>query len=94
MDIAVLRDQMRQIRELAELPLRHPELFSSIGVKPPGVSSTDVSSHVSLDVASVLFGELQTPRLLKIDRRPERTYREIAPGHHRTKKDRRWQCLR
>jgi transitional endoplasmic reticulum ATPase len=26
---------MAQIRELVELPLRHPQLFKSIGVKPP-----------------------------------------------------------
>jgi transitional endoplasmic reticulum ATPase len=24
-----------QIRELVELPLRHPQLFKTIGVKPP-----------------------------------------------------------
>jgi len=27
--------QMAHIRELVELPLRHPQLFKSIGVKPP-----------------------------------------------------------
>lgn len=26
---------MAQIRELVELPLRHPQLFKTIGVKPP-----------------------------------------------------------
>jgi len=26
---------MAQIRELVELPLRHPQLFQSIGIKPP-----------------------------------------------------------
>jgi ATP-dependent 26S proteasome regulatory subunit len=30
-----VRKQMAQIRELVELPLRHPQLFKSIGVKPP-----------------------------------------------------------
>ncbi|KAJ7241193.1 P-loop containing nucleoside triphosphate hydrolase protein, partial [Mycena haematopus] len=29
------RKQMAQIRELVELPLRHPQLFESIGIKPP-----------------------------------------------------------
>jgi ATP-dependent 26S proteasome regulatory subunit len=29
------RKQMAQIRELVELPLRHPQLFKSIGIKPP-----------------------------------------------------------
>ena len=28
---------MAQIRELVELPLRHPMLFKTIGVKPPKV---------------------------------------------------------
>jgi transitional endoplasmic reticulum ATPase len=30
-----VRKQMAQIRELVELPLRHPQLFKTIGVKPP-----------------------------------------------------------
>lgn len=34
-DIGGFRKQMAQIRELVELPLRHPLLFKSIGVKPP-----------------------------------------------------------
>ncbi|KAK1364845.1 AAA ATPase, CDC48 family [Heracleum sosnowskyi] len=34
-DIGGVRKQMAQIRELVELPLRHPQLFKSIGVKPP-----------------------------------------------------------
>ncbi|CAN4086006.1 unnamed protein product [Withania somnifera] len=34
-DVGGMRKQMAQIRELVELPLRHPQLFKSIGVKPP-----------------------------------------------------------
>ncbi|KAF5177980.1 Atp-dependent zinc metalloprotease ftsh [Thalictrum thalictroides] len=34
-DVGGLRKQMAQIRELLELPLRHPELFKCIGIKPP-----------------------------------------------------------
>ncbi|XRA97657.1 AAA ATPase cdc48 [Pycnococcus provasolii] len=34
-DIGGMRKQMAQIRELVELPLRHPALFKTIGVKPP-----------------------------------------------------------
>jgi transitional endoplasmic reticulum ATPase len=34
-DIGGCRKQLSQIRELVELPLRHPQLFKSIGVKPP-----------------------------------------------------------
>lgn len=34
-DVGDMRKQMAQIPELVELPLRHPQLFKSIGVKPP-----------------------------------------------------------
>ena len=34
-DIGGVRKQMAQIREMVELPLRHPQLFKSIGIKPP-----------------------------------------------------------
>merc|ERR1712216_760887 len=34
-DIGGCKKQMAQIRELVELPLRHPQLFATIGVKPP-----------------------------------------------------------
>ncbi|CAL9160153.1 unnamed protein product [Musa hybrid cultivar] len=34
-DVGGVRKLMAQIRELVELPLRHPQLFKSIGVKPP-----------------------------------------------------------
>jgi len=34
-DVGGCRKQMAQIREMVELPLRHPGLFKSIGIKPP-----------------------------------------------------------
>ena len=34
-DIGGCRRQMAQIREMIELPLRHPSLFKTLGVKPP-----------------------------------------------------------
>ena len=34
-DVGGYRKQMAQIREIVELPLTHPELFESIGIKPP-----------------------------------------------------------
>ncbi|KAH3759746.1 cell division cycle protein 48-like [Pelomyxa schiedti] len=34
-DIGGCRKQMAQIRELVELPLRHPTLFRNLGIKPP-----------------------------------------------------------
>ena len=34
-DVGGCRRQMAQIREMIELPLRHPTLFKTLGVKPP-----------------------------------------------------------
>jgi len=34
-DIGGLRDQVQKIREMVELPLRHPELFRRLGIEPP-----------------------------------------------------------
>lgn len=34
-DIGGVRKQLAQIRECVELPLRHPKLFKSVGIKPP-----------------------------------------------------------
>jgi transitional endoplasmic reticulum ATPase len=34
-DIGGVRRQLAQIREMIELPLRHPQLFKTLGVKPP-----------------------------------------------------------
>ncbi|MFS7903312.1 putative vesicle-fusing ATPase [Helianthus anomalus] len=34
-DVGGVRKQMTQIHEFVKLPLRHPQLFKSIGVKPP-----------------------------------------------------------
>lgn len=34
-DIGGMRRQLAQIREMIELPLRHPTLFKTLGVKPP-----------------------------------------------------------
>ncbi|ODV59822.1 AAA ATPase [Ascoidea rubescens DSM 1968] len=34
-DIGGCRKQMAQVRELIELPLRHPQLFETIGIRPP-----------------------------------------------------------
>lgn len=34
-DIGGCRKQLAQIKEMVELPLRHPSLFKAIGIKPP-----------------------------------------------------------
>ena len=51
-DIGGCSKQMAQIRELVELPLRHPQLFKSIGVEPPkGICFMD---HLVLERLSLL----------------------------------------
>lgn len=44
-DIGGCRRQMGQIREMIELPLRHPTLFKTLGVKPPRYHSLPPSTH-------------------------------------------------
>ncbi len=34
-DIGGLHDEIQRIREMVELPLRHPELFQKLGIEPP-----------------------------------------------------------
>ena len=34
-DIGGLSEQIREIREVVELPLKHPELFEELGIEPP-----------------------------------------------------------
>ena len=34
-DIGGLKEQLQKLREIVELPLRHPELFQKLGIEPP-----------------------------------------------------------
>jgi len=34
-DIGGLQDEVKKVREMIELPLRHPELFETLGIQPP-----------------------------------------------------------
>jgi transitional endoplasmic reticulum ATPase len=34
-DIGGLREEVRKIREMVELPLKHPEIFEKLGIEPP-----------------------------------------------------------
>ena len=34
-DIGGLQEQMKKVKDLVELPLKHPEIFSRLGVEPP-----------------------------------------------------------
>merc|ERR1712227_926484 len=63
-DIGGCKKQMAQIRELVELPLRHPGLFKAIGVKPPrgillygppGTGKTLVARAVANETGAFFF---------------------------------------
>ena len=34
-DIGGLQDEIRKVREMVELPLKHPEIFEALGIEPP-----------------------------------------------------------
>ncbi|KAK6469004.1 transitional endoplasmic reticulum ATPase-like [Huso huso] len=63
-DIGGCRKQLAQIKEMVELPLRHPALFKAIGVKPPrglllygppGTGKTLVARAVANETGAFFF---------------------------------------
>jgi len=63
-DIGGVRKQLATIKEMVELPLRHPQLFKSIGVKPPrgillfgppGTGKTLIARAVANETGSFFF---------------------------------------
>lgn len=63
-DIGGVRKQLAQIKEMVELPLRHPGLFKAIGVKPPrgillygppGVGKTLIARAVANETGAFFF---------------------------------------
>jgi len=63
-DIGGCRRQMAQIREMIELPLRHPTLFKTLGVKPPrgvllfgppGTGKTLIAKAVANETGAFFF---------------------------------------
>lgn len=63
-DVGGLRKQMAKIRELVELPLRHPNLYKQLGVKPPkgillhgppGTGKTLIARAIANETGAFLF---------------------------------------
>jgi transitional endoplasmic reticulum ATPase len=63
-DIGGCRKQMAKIREMIELPLRHPQLFKVLGVKPPkgvllfgppGTGKTLIARAISNETGAFFF---------------------------------------
>ena len=51
-DIGGLKDEFQKVREMIELPLRHPEIFEKLGVEAPKGVPTLRSSGNGQDAAS------------------------------------------
>jgi transitional endoplasmic reticulum ATPase len=63
-DIGGCRKQLAQIKEMVELPLRHPQLFKALGIKPPrgillygppGTGKTLIARAVANETGSFFF---------------------------------------
>lgn len=63
-DVGGVRKQLAQIKEMVELPLRHPQLFKALGIKPPrgillygppGTGKTLIARAVANETGSFFF---------------------------------------
>ncbi|MBN2599634.1 MAG: CDC48 family AAA ATPase, partial [Candidatus Thermoplasmatota archaeon] len=71
-DIGGLKDEIKQVREMIELPLKHPELFEKIGVDapkgvllhgPPGTGKTIIAKAVASE-SNANFYTLSGPEIM------------------------------
>ncbi len=71
-DIGGLRNEIRKVREMIELPLRHPEIFEKLGVKapkgillygPPGTGKTLLAKAVAYE-SSAHFISISGPEIM------------------------------
>ncbi|RZC91061.1 hypothetical protein C5167_028895, partial [Papaver somniferum] len=71
-DVGGLSKQMAQIREVVELPLKHPQFFESIGVKPPkgillygppGTGKTSIARAVANETGA-FFSSINGPEII------------------------------
>jgi len=85
-DVGGLRDEVRKIREMIELPLRHPELFERLGVEapkgvllhgPPGTGKTLLARAVASETQAN-FTAISGPEIVsKFYGQSEENLREI-----------------
>ena len=63
-DVGGCRKQMAQIKEMVELPLRHPQLFKALGIKPPrgillygppGTGKTLIARYVAILIGTTFL---------------------------------------
>jgi transitional endoplasmic reticulum ATPase len=71
-DIGGLKEELKRIREMVELPLRHPELFDRLGIKspkgvllygPPGTGKTMIAKAVAYE-SNAHFVSIQGPEIM------------------------------
>ena len=85
-DIGGLSDEIQKVREMIELPLKHPELFEKLGVEapkgvllhgPPGTGKTLLAKAVASETSSNFFS-LSGPEIMsKYYGQSEENLREI-----------------
>ncbi|MEE8402445.1 MAG: CDC48 family AAA ATPase [Candidatus Hydrothermarchaeaceae archaeon] len=71
-DIGGLRDEVQKIREIIELPMKHPELFDKLGIEPPkgvllhgppGTGKTLIAKAVANET-NAFFNPLNGPEIM------------------------------
>ena len=85
-DIGGLKDELERVREMIELPMKHPELFERLGIKPPkgvllfgppGTGKTLIAKAVASET-NAHFISLNGPEIMdKYYGESERKLREI-----------------
>jgi len=71
-DIGGLREELQRVREMIELPLKHPELFDRLGIDPPkgvllygppGTGKTLIAKAVANEAGAAFFS-IQGPEIM------------------------------